>query len=730
MACRFPAVRVAPEGPLLIVDNRLVPAIAYATYNQQPAYLQAFADAGYNLFSVVCTLGDRGVNSDSGIGPFRSAIWTGPAAYRFEQLDADANAVLAACPMAYLLFRVYLDVPSWWDAFHPAELNQLADGTAVRQSLASQVWLQEAGTALKRLLAHINRQPYAERTVGIMVAAGMTEEWFHHGWTRDRLPDYSSAMQARAAAGGDTNLATLLTPAERRGDPSLLLRTLPQEQKVVSYYQLHSQVVAEAIKHFCRVVKEASAGRLLAGAFYGYIFEVPSIDAGHHAAMSVLTCPDCDFLASPNSYMFGRRTGHDWAYFSATDSVRLHGKLWLSECDTRTDLTRPLKESRPDIAPEGQYQDGVWLGPRERSEVLSNLRANLARAITTRSGLWWFDMWGGWYDAPDLMQFMTTARRAFERCALRPLHSTAQVAVFVDERSCLVASRSPALPQQLLYFQRVELAMMGAPYDVYYLEDLAAGNIPPETISRYRLLLFLNAFTVDATTRSAIRALQCAGRVLCWFVAPGFYGGGPDPSQAMTELTGIRLAYRPPAPQPVPLVNTITTAPAGAEHWLTAGVAGHQYGLTAAVYRDAVVAVDPDAVSLGFLSSAYPNGHLGNGLSGSDSGVDCGLAVCEYPTWTSVFSAVPRWPWQMLRNACRRAGVHLYTPGGETMYANNGVVALRVMQAGAREVNLPQQAPLYDLLTGALVSAAGRSHRLYLEPGLHLWSIWNTAGAG
>ena len=43
------------------------------------------------------------------------------------------------------------------------------------------------------------------------------------------------------------------------------------------------------------------------------------------------------------------------------------------------------------------------------------------------------------------------------------------------------------------------LARFGAPYDIYLMQDLVDGKLPP-----YKLYVFLNAFHLDAARRAAL----------------------------------------------------------------------------------------------------------------------------------------------------------------------------------------------------------------------------------
>ena len=98
----------------------------------------------------------------------------------------------------------------------------------------------------------------------------------------------------------------------------------------------------------------------------------------------------------------------------AVDSVRLHGKIWMTENDTRTFLTRFLIDVAPELCPKGPegkyYQGGLWAGPETLEISVALMRNNTARMLTHGYGGWWFDMWGGWYSHPALLEEIRAAQ--------------------------------------------------------------------------------------------------------------------------------------------------------------------------------------------------------------------------------------------------------------------------------------------------------------------------------
>lgn len=108
----------------------------------------------------------------------------------------------------------------------------------------------------------------------------------------------------------------------------------------------------------------------------------------------------------------------------------------------------------------------------EESEAL--LWKNLGRMLAYGYGGWWFDMWGGWFSDPKLMDIIVAGQRIFERYPDQAVPAMApRVAVVVDEKLGAMDASFGALTGEILH-NRYALGKSGVPYDLYLREDLDA----------------------------------------------------------------------------------------------------------------------------------------------------------------------------------------------------------------------------------------------------------------
>lgn len=513
-------VRTHRGRPTLFINDEPTPPLAYMSYLGETRFYGEMADAGIHLYCFPANLGDRGINTNSGIGPFRTPLWVGEGRYDFSSIEDDFTRLLRADPGARAILRVHLDPPLWWEEAHPEACTRLPDGTTFRQCFSSPLWRAATAAALNDVLDWLRASPFAPHTVGIHVAAGFTEEWFYHfrGVYHDLNPARTRAFRdwlSQAYGGSERELhrawrdpaATFAgaEPADISGtdrDARWLARD--DHRRRFDTLTFHTATMAELVDLFCRVVKEHSAGRLLTGAFYGYHFFVTDPRRGHGPLAGLLESPHLDYLSSPNAY--NRVLGGDWPPMLAVSSVLRRGKLWLAENDTRTALTTPLRERAPAIAPPGQYEGGVWEGPETLDDSVALLRKNAARMLACGYGGWWFDMWGGWFSDPRLMDVLRRAQELGEEELHRRVSGTEpQVAVVVDDTLAFRDGTFGRLAEEILG-NRYALGKIGTGYELHLREDLP--HLDADTV---RFVWLLGLADLDPSEADVLRTLEERG---------------------------------------------------------------------------------------------------------------------------------------------------------------------------------------------------------------------------
>ena len=509
--------------PALFINEEPYPPFAYMSYLGERKYYKEIADAGVHLYCFPAYLGDRGINTRTGIGTFRPPIWIGKDQYDFSSIIEDFEKIIQSDPKAKVIIRIHLDPPLWWEKMNPDASTHLANKATFRQSFYSDKWKTETAKVLKDFVQWSMRLSYSKHLIGIHVAAGETEEWFYHPPQYDdknpvRLDKFRNWLKRKY----DNDITSL---RNAWNDKSIVFETAKPgnvleksinrwrdplyEQNIIDTYQFQAETLVDNISYFCKTVKESSNGSLLVGVFYGYHYFVSDPRRGHGALAKLLACKYVDYISSPNDY--NRVIGEDWPPMAAVQSVQLHGKLWLAENDTRTSITTLLKKRAPQIAPVGYYEDGVWLGPEDIKTSESFLWKNTGRMLAYGYGGWWFDMWGGWYSDPKLINVIGRTNEFFIKFPQEQgIQMQAEVCVMVDEELCFWDASYGNLTERILS-NRYSLGKTGAPYDLFLRTDLEKISSDPYKV------FWLNGFLrLSEKEKKKIQDWQEQGNTVIW----------------------------------------------------------------------------------------------------------------------------------------------------------------------------------------------------------------------
>ena len=707
-------VQVEDGAPRLFLnDHRVVPMWGMSVSLLDT--IKGYRASGINLYSVILGL-------DSG--------WSAPGRYDFTKLDAYLAALLARHPDAFFLPRLQLNAPRWWEDAHPDELvtygrpvvekehrmeerrseggfNWNAARDTCDPSLASDVWIRDAGALLSAYLRHVEQSPLRARMMGYHVASAMTSEWHYIG--SRYLPDTSEPMKRK--------LGRIPSPDARMHATLGLLRDPAKERDVIEFYRKFHENTARTVVHFARLVKEQTDRRVINGTFYAYLMENVMIqEAGHLAPQIVLTCPDIDFIASPYTYQHtnvpgrgrwesdvvdgvgndlgrARGEGGDGAYRVPVESVKRHGKLFVVEWDPSTYL-EPVK------CTEGGS------GSRTREGTLHILQRDMGRAFASAIGGWFlefghlvppFGARRGWYDDKPMIEQIHAFAELGRTCSAWSGASVSQAVAVVDADSfCATQHWTAEKPWKgfgiaitdffnhwFLNAQSRSFHRLGAPLDFLFRFDLA-----PDDAKRYRLFFMVNSFYLDDREHQRLKGLfRDSGATVVWYYAPGFLAPDRVDLERMEDLTGFRFRMVR-EPGPLLIRTTIDAKDQGIEPRF--GVGGDRGPRFAVVDRDVDV------------------------LGRWDDRDEVAFAARDHDGYRSVYVGAAPLPVHVLRWLAREAGASLWCDQPDIVTATRGATCLVATRDGERILRCPTpQRMVFD----RVASEKTIEHRLTLKRG-------------
>ncbi len=343
-------------------------------------------------------------------------VWVGEGAYDWQALRKQMDQFVQNAPDAYFALMLQLDTRDWFLKDHPEAGDSFFQ---IANAAGWDLWREQASQYIRDMLDYLDRE-YPEKIYSVFVCAGSTCEWIN------RMPvTYQNPVKKRAFAAWTGGRETPSDEALERASHGMF-RDPAQDQAALDYWRFHNEIVADAICHFAKVVKEHSARRLLVGCFYGYVQYCAGgpTASGHQAAHRVFACPDVDMIFSPATYVHRGLESTSGEQLPA-DSVILNGKLYFCEIDN---TAFPANGN-----PYAQVLQ-TYAHRRHKSleETIHYSRREAALTLSRGVAYWWFDMFGGWYDDDRLMAALQKIRQATGRVYAGPVRPVAEVAVLLD----------------------------------------------------------------------------------------------------------------------------------------------------------------------------------------------------------------------------------------------------------------------------------------------------------
>ncbi len=443
--------------PILDTERGEMPFFAYLTYFTENARYEDFAARGYHLYSVCCYFTSLPINPFTGFTPARRGIFDEKGKADFSELDADIADLLEKDPEALFFPRIYVSMPAWWVKENPSEIIPTTADPEGRELLFSERFRRDGAEMLRRLIAHMRASSYADALIGYQVAGGATQEWLqfdYSGYCENAYPYFLEYMEKK----------------QKGSTSGMTLEGFMKNEYAADISRFANDSVADTVEYLSAVCKQECGGRQIVGAFYGYTLDMHKWGrCGTFSMSRLLSSPSIDFFCSPFSYSSDRSLDVDLSYMLAFESVRLHGKAYVLEADIRTHLSRYPDECRKDIKIKTLYRGAIWLGEKDQLGTLYQLRRAFAKVITGAGGLWWFDMWGGWYASDESMAELEKLRLLALEEFSEPLPSETRAAVMVDER---LWESAPEFSDNIQRELCKRSYTSGIVSDIYLLDDI------------------------------------------------------------------------------------------------------------------------------------------------------------------------------------------------------------------------------------------------------------------
>lgn len=222
--------------------------------------------------------------------------------------------------------------------------------------------------------------------------------------------------------------------------------------------------VASVQAQLAQTIKIATHGTALVGFNAGYLFTLSYINGDAHAQFqTVLDCPDIDFIVAPYDYIYSRQVNQPFLPQGPMDSPNLHGKVWITEDDTRTSIA---------AADAYKFSTGT-------ADDVSLMTRNVTGAINHNTGLYVFDLFNkGWFNTEAIWNAIDAAKAS-------AVHTNPTTLVLLNDITLA------AQPQGTIPYGQIPLAIFNTGGAVRYAiqSDVDAGLV---RLSDYTTIVNLN----------------------------------------------------------------------------------------------------------------------------------------------------------------------------------------------------------------------------------------------
>jgi len=504
------------------MENNKTNFLAYRSFHTPLNTIVKFSSQGYDTAVVFPA---HSLNSLGTPYSQYSPTWLWYDKIDFSSFDKMIDDTTRAMPNAKLLCMIDLNSPAWLE--HNKPYSSADTFKNLGKAIHASDWVEPTMWYLENFVKYANEH-YGDRIVGYILVCGNTDEWFDNSIGSESRERRAAWRKYQLAKGRPDPIDIPPESVREHMAHDDFLRDPDSDKLAIEYWHFCNDSIADTILKCAGITRSIVGNKADIGCFYGYIMELFDhrlVSAGHLEYERVIASPDIDFFISPGTYQ-DRQIGGGSGFMAPHGTVALHGKRLLHECDQRTHTFNPY------IIPNIKFDFPHW--PDEASTV-SGIKREASLAFINRTHLWWFDMWGDFYQGEAVMKTLGKVRDLWSDISSTPAKDACEVALIVDPESTYLVNQDNPMVPEMNIGTRNKLNRLGAPFEVYSFNDIP--HIP--NFDRYKLVIFTSMFEVTAEKREILdKYVLCDSRFVLWMYAPGIYMNGKFSTSNCEKLSG------------------------------------------------------------------------------------------------------------------------------------------------------------------------------------------------
>ncbi len=524
---------------------------AYRSFWPELETMKKFRECGIDTF---CYMVSNTVNSLGEPYTKYPPVWKWNQVYDLSAFRRQTDDILNAVPDARLMCVIDLNTPHWWTRYLGAFGVRYDSFYELGKIAQAETWRNDTAAYLRVLLECAEKE-YPDHIVAYILGAGGATEWHDRSrgeesvyrlaaWQRWRrrkglLPvDIPGRLRRDHASHdfitGQTDCTSYYNGIDPTGcyedlfpEGPGLLREPFHEQEVMDYWRFCNESNVESARFFLEESRKIIRPEVELGMFFGYgVGQWMLVSGGHLEYEKLLAVPELDFIMAPVSYV-GRGMGHGTTSMTVHESIRINGKRMLQEMDQRTgtgnrrladyielpDPSQPAADqqewsdhtdSRELAKKFVMAADGVW---RSEDDIIAGMRRDTAYCLIHQDSLWWFDMWGGFYEGKAVFDNLKKMKELWDAESLATCDDVSDVLMVEDPENLYLLNDMDCRCGSFRRCALQALSRSGLAYSV-----ASVANLERMDLKRFKLIVFCHPFRL----REAYQKVFGGGRSVLW----------------------------------------------------------------------------------------------------------------------------------------------------------------------------------------------------------------------
>ncbi len=665
------------------INDKVYAFAGTRSFRPEGRIIKSFSEYGVHFFNIfpsgIMTALCNRTEPYSQFGP----VWIDEGEYNWDNLKKQCDEFFPNLQEDdYIALTVHLDPPAQFMERHP-ELRDHWE--QMIQNMSSEEWKCAAEKYMCALIDKMDEW-YPDRVYAVFLLCGGTTEWY--SFFIDEVIDNPSDLQKQSFkdwTGHDFPSSDIL----KKGTDGCLRH--PIEDKVaLDYWKYANEIVAEVQCRFAHTAKVHTKGTKLVGLFNGTLCGMKldlCVRTYYNGLDRLLACPDIDMIFCPASYVARKLTSTS-ALRVPTESIGAAGKLFVHEIDSATNLIKTINSKAATDHAEGRDETFTCA---EQTKMY--LRRESGITLAKGMGYWWFDMFSGYYDDPELMQELADIHELQKKLMTLDNTNLSEVVEILDQRSAYYLETACRYP--MVEHQSAPLNYTGVPWDLRIAKDLFTD---PQT-DKYKLYYFSVIFAPDQALKDKIAQLRARGKNMLFAHAPGYITDEGFSEAAMEELTGIKLCRCELTDNTIEACGVTfdfnNENKPGDCHFKTTQDYTKWHQLSPVFYAENLDVV---------LGRFKENGKPAVGMKfRPDGSFDAFCANVPIPT-------------DVLREIFEKAGIFMYADRPTAIYTNKSFECAYSMEGGDITLYRPQEEILVEHFTGETVTIGPGGTTVHFEP--------------